>query len=36
MQLDVGTLIGKAYVATIAQSPQGKGTRVEALVVAPF
>ena len=36
MQLDVGTLIGKAYVATIAQSPQGKGTRCESIVVAPF
>jgi len=35
-QLDVGTVLNKVYVANIAQSPQGKGSRVESLVLAPF
>jgi hypothetical protein len=36
MQLDIDTLVGKVYIADIKQSPKGKGTRVESLVVAPF
>ncbi len=36
MELDVATLIGKAYIGDIKQSPGGKGTRVEAVVLAPF
>lgn len=36
MQLDPATLIGKHYVGDIKQSPKGKGTRVETLIVAPF
>jgi hypothetical protein len=35
-QLDVATVTGKMFIANIAQSPQGKGTRVESLVAAPF
>ncbi len=36
LELDVATLIGKAYIGEIKTSPSGKGTRLESLVSAPF
>lgn len=36
MQLDPATLIGKCFIGDIKQSPKGKGTRVESVMVAPF
>jgi hypothetical protein len=36
VQLDIDTIVGKTFIADIKQSPKGKGTRVESLVVAPF
>jgi hypothetical protein len=36
MEFDVATLVGKVYIGDIKASPGGKGTRVEAVIAAPF